>query len=250
MKPETFNAEQDSLISRMISTPAPDGRWPDGCYGCRLAWLTFVGPSPGGGDGKNAEVPRQEQVYAPLWNEEYTEPCSAWSIGFRMSTQVLVETVMGRKREQGALKLYNFANFDWMQNPNACNVPTDRMRRGRMAVLNHLAEVQPRVIIPMESKAHQLLSELLRQTYELHPLHFVQVEILIGGTRHGQRFHRHMDAYHLSGIGPLAGRYVIRCPQHPARIFNAEYAGRVGRALRVTLCAMADKQETVSIKEV
>jgi len=166
-----------------------------------------------------------------------------------MSTQVLVETVMGRKREQGALKLYNFANFDWMQNPNACNVPTERMRRGSTVVLNHLAGIQPRVIIPMEWKAHQLLSELLAERYTLRHLHFAEVEILIGNTRRGLRFHRHMDAYQLDGSGPLAGRYVIRCPQHPARIFNAEYAGRVARALRSALHAMANEQETVSIRE-
>lgn len=247
---DAFQIEQKTLLMRMAAQPAPAGLWPDGCYGSRLAWLTFVGPSPGGRDGAATEVPRQELGEAPIWNQEYKEPSTSWSVGFKVSARILVETILGRKREDGALKLYNFANFDWMQNPNACNVPTERMRRGSKVVLDHLAGVQPRVIIPMEWKAYQLLSELLAETYTLRHLRFTKVEILIGNTRRGRRFHRHMDAYQLEGNGPLAGRYVIRSPQHPARIFNAEYAGRVARALRSALLGMANKQGSVSIQEV
>ena len=249
MKSSEFLAEQESLLSEMAGNQAPKGRWPDGCYGSRLAWLTFVGPSPGGGNGRAVEVPRKDNAQVPIWNQEFTAPCEEWSIGFRKSTQVLVETVMGRKRKQGALKLYNFTNFDWMQNPNACNVPSERMLRGSRAVLRHLEEVKPRVIIPMEYKAYKLLSELLSKGYTLRQLHFSRVEILIGNTIRGSRFHRSMDAYWLDGKGPLKGRYVIRCPQHPARIFNVEYAGRIARAIRSTLCALAEERDSVSIQE-
>jgi hypothetical protein len=157
--------------------------------------------------------------------------------------------VLGRSEEQGALKLYSFANFDWIQNPNAHNVPTDRMRRGAEVVLNHLTEVQPRVIITMESKAHQLLSEVLGRQYTIRRQQFRAVEIFIGDTRRGRRYHRQLDAYEISGNGPLAGRFILRCPQHPARIFNRDYANRIARALHRVLIGLASNEGAIAIEE-
>jgi hypothetical protein len=214
-----------------------------------LAWLTFVGPSPGGGEGHTPEVLRKERTEIPFWNEDYSEPCSRWSRGFQVSTQVLVETILDRPQNRGALKLYNFTNFDWMPNPNAHDVPLERMRRGTEVVLNHLDEVQPRVIITMETRAHQLLSELLGQQYGLRRPRFAEVRILIDTARQKQRYHRQMDAYELIGGGPLSGKFVFRCPQHPARIYNKDYALRIARALRTVLCCLAGDQEPIFVRE-
>jgi hypothetical protein len=58
MRSTQFQHEQDTLLERMAAEPCPPTRWPEGCYGSGLPWLTFVGPSPGGGDGTEPESAR------------------------------------------------------------------------------------------------------------------------------------------------------------------------------------------------
>jgi len=236
-----FNPEQDSLLNRMASQPNPGGLWPEGCYGSRLAWITFVGPSPGGSDNTSVNVHQRNRTVTPLWNQDFKEPIEEWSNGFK-NTGILVETIMERTAARGALKLYNVVNFDWVKTPNASNVPGRQMRRGSRDVMDLLDEIQPRVIIPMTIKTNQLLSSLLRRTYTLQQL-IAQVKIRISPNR----YHCSIDAYKIVGSGPLDGKFLIRSLQHPARIYNRFYAGRIAHTIRSALCAMADGITPISI---
>lgn len=247
MRSTEFWSEQEALLARIVGEHCPPARWPDGCYGSGLPWLTFVGPSPGGGDGTEPEVPRQEETEVPLWNEDFTHPCEQWSPGFRVSTKVLVETIIGRTRDQGAMKLYSFANFDWIQNPNAADVPEERMARGAPLLLRHLSCTRPRVIVTLETRAHTLLTQVLSADYRVRRTRFGTVRVLWMQTSRGPRYHRSIDAYALDADGPLCGRFVIRSPQHPARILNASYALRVARAVRQVLVCLADGTEPIEV---
>jgi len=242
---EYFKAEQQRLLCYMRENEAPQVCWPDGCYGSGLPWLTFVGPSPGGGNGRQPEVARSLMANRPLWNEDYTDPCQLWSPGFRTSIRMLIEIILGRSSEFGALRLYNFLNFDWMQNPKASEVPRERMRRGAEVVLDHLESSRPRTVVTLESSSHSLLKEMLSRKYQLRPAEFGDVSILSYKTH----AHRAMDAFEVLGDTGLGGSFVLRCPQHPARIFRQDYAGRVGRALRHTLVSLAEAQRPISIYE-
>ena len=245
---ELFQREQEELLAKMAKGPPPDEPWPEGCYGSRLAWLTFVGPSPGGHNINPQPGPRGQGVM-PLWNGEYLDPCENWSKGFRISTQIFVETILNRSREHGALKLYNFANFDWVPNPNASNVPEERMRQGSNEVINHLNSVKPRVILTMERRAHKLLTDIVSKQYTICRPPFGNIQLLSVITRNGPKYHRQIDAYAIRGRGPLDGRFVLRCPQHPARIFNRDYADRVAHALRHVFVCMAIREKPISINE-
>jgi len=249
MNDDFFQNEQEAMLVTMATHSSPTELWPNGCYGSRLAWLTFVGPSPGGGKINPEAIPRSQHVESLFWNNDYIEPCEYWSIGFRNSTQVLVETILNRSKEHGALKLYNFTNFDWIQNPDASNVPLERMKEGVEVVLEHLNSVKPRVILTMEQRSHDLLTKTISKQYEIRCPKFDQIRVLSVNTRDGQRYHRHIDAYSIYGHRPLVGRFVIRCPQHPARIFNKDYAARIARVIRKVLISMATNNEPISINE-
>ncbi|PYK81635.1 MAG: hypothetical protein DME41_11620, partial [Verrucomicrobia bacterium] len=47
-----------------------------------------------------------------------------------------------------------------------------------------------------------------------------------------RRSHSSLSGYRIDGVGPLGGSVVVRLPQHPARIFRADYARACGRAVR------------------
>lgn len=241
---DQFSTEQDRLLQQMRENAPPHTKWPDGCYGSFLAWLTFVGPSPGGGHINAPEVPRDLEAETPFWDTDYTDPCELWSKGFRVSTQIIVETILGRDRSKGALKIYNYTNFDWIQNPNAVNVPKERMHRGVNIVLSHLREVGPRVVVSMGAKAHKILTDILEKEYKLRKPQFSSVRILCP-----RGYHRVMDAYEIINNGPLKGTIIVRSPQHPARIFSADYAYRCARAIRKTILCIATNNKPIDILE-
>jgi len=123
------------------------------------------------------------------------------------------------------------------------------MRQGVDVVIQHLNTVKPRVILTMEHRTHNLLTEILLHQYEIRRPIFGDIRLLSMNTRKGTRYHRQVDAYTIVGKGLLNGCFVIRCPQHPARIFNKDYASRVARALRHVLVCMATHMEPITINE-
>ncbi len=100
MTEDSFHNEQESLLLRMATQQRPNELWPQGCYGSQLAWLTFVGPSPGGRDRNASELPRQSQAEMPVWNEDYTAPLTIWSRGFRISISILLEKILARRQSR------------------------------------------------------------------------------------------------------------------------------------------------------
>jgi hypothetical protein len=183
----------------------------------------------------------------PLWNEDFMH-WQQWSRGFRQSTQPLVEEITGITREQGAMRLFAFANFDWVQNPDATLVPAERMRQGIPVVLRQLANSGTRVAVTLNNSADRLLREgLVAQQYEIIETTFKRVAILrypSNGSRH-----RSVHAYVVKGSGTLDGLVVAKAPQHPARIFNSAYARRCGRAIRIAALATWAAASDVEITE-
>lgn len=242
-----FKGEQDNLLREMEIGYHPGTKWPEGCYGSLRSWLLFVGPSPGGGKRNSLEFPRRLDYEMPVWNEDYTEPCESWSNGFRTSMRILVERILGRSEKEGALKLYGFVNFDWIQNPDGSNVPKERMRRGCSTVLEVLNEVRPKIIVTMGYRAHQLLTKLLDERYKLNKPNFASVCVL--QYESSGHCHRSMNAYKLSGKGRLNGSIIVKSPQHPARIFNSQYAIRCANAIRKTIVAIEEGSNRIEISE-
>ena len=241
-----FDGELTTALNRMAREPRRDVVWPSGCYGSLGSWLVFIGPSPGGGRRNAPDAPRNPAECVPLWNEDFTEPFAAWSNGFRTSLQTFIEQISGLPLAQGSARLYAFLNFDWIENPDAANVPAMRMEQGAPDVLRILEEIRPRVIVALENRSHLLLDRTLRDAgYRPNDPEFGDVFIAIRGTAS----HKSMDAFTIEGAGVLAGSYVIRSPQHPARIFDGEYAARCARAIRSVLEQMVENVGTVTVHE-
>jgi hypothetical protein len=142
----------------------------------------------------------------------------------------LLSTLMPEATTSEALYLYAVYNFDSVQEPDASRVPEARMRGRASAVVKLLEESPPRLIVPMETRSYALLRETLAvRGYAVddqsHP-----IKISIYGNP--RRSHSSLSGYRIDGVGPLGGSVVVRLPQHPARIFRADYARACGRAVR------------------
>jgi hypothetical protein len=195
-----------------------------------ISWLLFVGPSPGGRAESGA-----------------VKPFDQWSPGFRASLRVFVETIVGLRIEEGAGRLYGFANFDWAPNPDGADVPAERMTAGVPDVLRVLDQAIPKVVVTLEERSHRLLETALSTRYELLRTPVGEVFIRIGEGE--QRAHRSISAFQLAGIGPLSGSIIVKSPQHPARIFNPDYASRCARALRSVVEQIARGATELLVRE-
>lgn len=132
---------------------------------------------------------------------------------------------------EGADLLFAFANFDWIACPREEDVPANSMKGGEPDVLRVLEGAGPRVIVSMSRACHARLQKSLEGSgYTLHPSLAVPVQIPISDR--GRRYHWVIDAAVLGGNGPLAQSVLVRSPQHPARMFRAEYAIRCASAMR------------------
>jgi len=160
---------------------------------------------------------------------------------------LLVETIVGLPIEQGAGRLYGFANFDWVPNPAGAEVPAERMTAGVPDVLRVLDQAIPKVVVTLEERSHRLLETALSVGYELRRPSIGEVFIRIGEGE--QRAHRSIRAFQLAGIGPLSGSIVVKSPQHPARIFNPDYASRCARAVRSVVEQIAGGATELLVRE-
>ena len=242
-----FAREIQQRLCLMQGRQAPSIVWPEGCYGSAGSWIVFVGPSPGGGSRNATPRDRVTDAETPLWNTDFLEPVSRWSNGFRASMQPLLECATGLPLLDGAAKLYAFVNFHWQQNPDAQNVREEGMRAGADDVVNVLSSIHPRLIVPMEMRTHNLLHEALTQCgYRTRePL---EQDVAIQISAKG-RFHRRMCTYSVDGSGPLSGSLVVKAPQHPARMFNRDYAFRCGAAIRSCAEQLFNRVDCISIDE-
>jgi hypothetical protein len=99
----------------------------------------------------------------------------------------------------------------------------------------------------MERRARAQLTRILEVYYELRRPSFVRVKIFWTRKKKGPSYHDSMEAYELVGGGPLSGRFVIRSPNHPARMFNSDDAHRIARAIRQVLVCLAERRESITL---
>jgi hypothetical protein len=204
----------------------------------------FVGPSPGGGRRDSPTAPRGNTADV-FWNQDCLDPIQNWSNGFKTSMRHLVETITGKSVADGAARVYGVVNFDWIQNPDASCVPQERINQGEGDVIAILEQTRPRVIVPMERRAFdQLQRALVQRKYALRFPELTKVSIKANTKAN----HKDLMTYTVSD-GKLAGSIVIKSPQHPARIFNEEYAKRCARAIRSALEQLADGRTVIEVNE-
>jgi hypothetical protein len=241
-----FAVEIQERLQRMRAQPYSGEPWPEGCYGSAASWLVFVGPSPGGGTTSASPRERLMSGGTPFWNADFSDPVEKWSKGFRTSMRPLVETIVGLPFDRGAAKVFSVLNFHWQQNPKAALVPEEGMRSGAAATRAVLECLRPRVVVSMEEKTDCLLRDLLvKAKYSLSEP--AKCSALVSINTKG-RAHRQLRGYLITGDGALANTIVVRSPQHPAWIHNAEYALRCARAIKSFVLQVHAGETCVSIE--
>ena len=203
--------------------------WPENCEGSRRALVIFVGPSPG---GKKEKVRRDINriKIKPLWNKSYLEPMK-WSTGFRISYRPLVEKIIGVPFEETSKLIARF-NMDWMGNPESRDVSYRYMWEGCKYILPILAVCDPELVIPMDGKTFGVLQiALYDQGYEIFPVKIGSIKVRISNKDRKVRNHTTMMAFRARKNEQSFG--VIKSFQHPARIYEPEYAERIGKAIRI-----------------
>ena len=216
-------------LKEMIEQTEPSSQlWPENCAGSRKALAIFVGPSPGG----KKEYKRREiklNCIRPLWNEPYNDPLS-WSAGFKKSFQPIVESIIGKPYEDAA-KLIARVNMDWLGNPESQDVSYRYMWEGCSYILPVIYECDPELIIPMDEKSFGVLQmALYNDGYEIIPEHVDDIKIKISDKHGKARFHNGVMAFQAKKEDNAF--LVIKSLQHPARIYDSEYARRIGQAIR------------------
>ncbi|SRR5229473_305497 len=206
----------------------PGVSWDENCEGSARALVIFVGPSPGGSKPTKRTQLKTGCVPA-LWNQVYDRPLT-WSPGFQASFKPLVEAVLGRPYNVAG-KLIGRANMDWISNPESSDVEVRYMWDGRHSVLQMLRDAQPELIIPMDEKTFNVLQIAMYDAgFTIHAADIAEFTVRMSSGR-SPRYHRRLHAFR-SRSPDAYEAVLIKAPQHPARIFDSEYARRCGEALR------------------
>jgi hypothetical protein len=219
----------NSRLAEMKQNPDPGmSFWPENCEGSRKALVIFVGPSPGGTTEKDRDEIKINLI-KPLWNESYLEPLK-WSRGFKVSFKLIVERIFLREYEESA-KLIARMNMDWEQNPESSNVPYLYMWLGCSVMLPAVIECEPELIIPMDEKTYGILQiALANYGFQIIPAKKGKIKILISNKDGKASFHQDISAFKATMNNKTI--VIVKSWQHPARIFNIDYAARVGNAIR------------------
>jgi len=222
-------------LERMQNEPDPNLRWDEACAGSACAMVLFVGPSPGG-TKQDDRPPRKIQSKPALWDEVYDAPLG-WSRGFKASFQPLVENLLDAPYS-AAGKLIGVANMDWIGNPRSKDVAVRYMWDGKESVIQLVRDASPKLVIAMDSKTFQVLQIALHDAgFPVLPVAHERFRVRISDNRQ----HRRLRAFK-SEFEQEDEFVVVRSPQHPARIFNVEYAKRCGEALREAVHQIAQGQ--------
>ncbi len=206
-----------------------DFLWPENCAGSKNALVVFIGPSPGG----EKEEERREIVLSknkPLWNKPYKDPLE-WSRGFRVSFKPIVETIFEKPYEEAAKLIARF-NLDWMPNPESEDVALSYMREGCSHILPIISKCKPRLVIPMDKKTFGIFQDgLILNGYDVDPVVHDEVSIRIWDN--DDRSSHHKDILAFKATKDDLAFLVINSFQHPARIFDGQYALRIGKAIKL-----------------
>jgi len=214
-------------LTEMRQSRAPKILWDETCEGSGRALVVFVGPSPGGQKpGRRRRIHRG--CFSPLWDEPFVKPLS-WSPGFRASFQPLVEALF-RLPYATAGKLIARANLDWLGNPESEDVAERFMFEGAPSTLRLLKDCSPEVILPMDFKTFRVLRDIMREAgFLISECNVSEFSVRISDA--SERYHRNLHAFFATTrSGPEM--LIMKLPQHPARMFRADYATRCGEALR------------------
>jgi hypothetical protein len=217
-------------LKRMRQEPGPRIMWDQTCEGSGCALVIFVGPSPGGKKRADRQ-PLKTRCKTPLWNQPYDAPLT-WSRGFRASFKPMVEALFQAPYESAA-RLIGRANMDWVGNPESKDVAVRFMWEGRQSVLQMIKDTRPELVVAMDAKTCEVLEIALYDAgfaiSSVHPRRFT-VRISNGHTS-SPRVHRGLQAFRVESRE--GGDFVVvKAPQHPARMFNVDYARRCGEAIR------------------
>jgi len=225
-------------LQRMRQEPDPEIRWDQTCEGSACALVVFVGPSPGGTKQPD-RPPLKALCKEALWNQVYDAPLH-WSRGFRVSFKPLVEALFHAPYATAG-KLIGRANMDWVSNPESQDVAVRFMWAGRGSVLRMLQEARPELVIAMDAKTCEVLEIALYDAdFTISSVHAKCFTVRISDAKRS-RLHRGLQAFKAESRD---GRQfvVIKALQHPARMFNAEYAKRCGHAIREAANQIAANQ--------
>jgi|GEM_PF-89213 len=224
-----------SRLEQMRCEPKPEIWWDEACEGSAKAMAIFVGPSPAG-PKPTERLPMKKSCWSSLWNESFDKPLS-WSAGFRTSFRPLTEAIFDADFQEAG-RLIGRANMDWMSCPEADDVSKEHMMEGAPSVLAMIEECLPELVLAMESKSFQCLEKAMKEAGYLVVWSDVKrfhVRISESG---GEKFHRLVYSFHAT-TPKGHDMIVMKLPQHPARIFNADYATRCGKAVREAAFQMA-----------
>jgi hypothetical protein len=129
-------------------------------------------------------------------------------------------------------KLVARVNMDWLSNPKSRDVSYRYMWEGCKYILPVIYECDPVLIIPMDEKTFSILQiALYNDGYKIRPVETGSISIMISGKNQKKRYHRNMMAF--GAEKENVSFLVIKSPQHPARIYDNEYAKRVGLSIRM-----------------
>jgi hypothetical protein len=230
-------------IIEMAAIPDPSiTKWAENCEGSRKALVIFLGPSPG---GKKDEIRREikKEFTTPLWGKSYMDPLE-WSIGFRVSFRKIVEVLFNKPYEEASKLIARF-NFDWLNNPKSFDVHYHFMWEGSKFVIPAIMECNPDLLIPMDAKTFGVLQIALSEFgYAIILPRIGEINILIFKKNGKAKYHHDFMAF--KAIKDSNTIIVIKSWQHPARIFNSDYAERIGKSIR-SAAEQMEKDQVVNI---
>ena len=226
----------DSRLRQMRVEADPGIIWDETCEGSARALVLFVGPSPGG-DKPIERRPMNKSCSRALWNESFDKP-RWWSPGFRVSWKPLVEAIFAAPYDTAG-RLIGRANMDWLGDPESKDVAAQHMLEGAPSVLKMIEDCSPELVLPMDTKTFDVLKAVMEGKdpkfgagFDITPYRADNFTIRISDAAK-ERFHRHLYAFHAKSKSPTGRSFlVIKLPQHPAKMFQADYATRCGEAIR------------------
>lgn len=235
-----FKQEVNRRLQEMVQhNPPANVLWPEMCGGSINALVIFVGPSPGGSK-ETERRPRTMDLAKPLWNKPHTEPLS-WSRGFKSSFKHIIERIF-ELPYQDASKLIAILNMDWLHNPESADVSFRYMWEGCSHILPIINQCNPQLVIPMDEKTFGVLQiALFNNGYEIIPVRTGNIKIRITDKNKKPRYHHKIKAF--IAEKDKFSFSVIKSFQHPARVFDEDYANRVGQGIHEAFSQIMNNEE-------
>jgi len=141
----------------------------------------------------------------------------------------LVEAIFGAPYDYAtASKLIVKANLDWLCDPHAGNVPEQFMREGAPSVLRMIEDCSPDLILPMEKISFRVLKAVMQEAgFTVTDCPVNKFYVRLNSKNAAQ------NLWCFRAESPQGKSFVvIKLPQSPARMYQADLAARCGQAVR------------------